>query len=516
MQLGIRLLIIQLKYLNELIMSESILEIHKLDQQATFSVGTLNAHSLKSKFTAPYMQLFTDIFSFLLIYFLHFLIRFKSGYFGSVMSPDFYLTILSSLILTSYWIILFWLSGLYKDWYVRSPFDEFFSIVKVSLFGTFLIFFIVFLDSISSRLLFLIYLAVFIIITSIGRLIARKLQKRLRASNIIAIPIVIIGTTNEVKELILKINGSKEWGYIAIGIILVSENEVVKWYENGSNDVRDIKLLGTSDNLSEILKQTNPKEVLIAIDKPEHELLLSISSLCAERKILIKIVPDLYDFFTGQARAFHLYAIPLIEINTQLLKPWQYLTKRTIDFIISFIILLTGIPIWILLALMIKFDSKGSIFYKQVRVGKDERNFVTYKFRTMIRNAEKHGPQWALVNDSRVTRVGRFLRKTHLDEVPQFWNVLRGEMSIVGPRPERPIFVEKFSKLIPYYKRRLVVRPGITGWYQVRHYAYVESKEEIENRLKADFYYIENMSFILDFEILVRTLLHMIRGRGQA
>jgi lipopolysaccharide/colanic/teichoic acid biosynthesis glycosyltransferase len=169
-----------------------------------------------------------------------------------------------------------------------------------------------------------------------------------------------------------------------------------------------------------------------------------------------------------------------------------------------------------LVAILIKLDSKGPIFYKQERVGKNGKIFTCYKFRSMVVDAEKSGPQITILNDPRVTRVGYFLRKTHIDEVPQFWNVLKGEMSIVGPRPERPVFIEQFSKIQPLFKRRLVVRPGLTGWNQVNSPNFDASIETINNRLKEDFYYIENMSLKLDLEIILRTIYLVIRGRGQA
>ncbi|MCK5740736.1 MAG: sugar transferase, partial [Chlorobi bacterium] len=206
---------------------------------------------------------------------------------------------------------------------------------------------------------------------------------------------------------------------------------------------------------------------------------------------------------------------PLIEVNTQLLKKWQEALKKVLDIVFSALVLILGSPVWLLVAIIVKLDSPGPVFYKQERVGKNGRLFMMFKYRSMVPDAEKGGPRWTSVNDTRVTKFGKFLRSSHLDEVPQFLNVLIGEMSLVGPRPERPVFVEKFSEMIPYYKRRLVVRPGITGWWQVKYTTYVESKEEIENRLKDDFFYIENMSMKLDIEIIVRTVFLVLKGHGQ-
>ncbi len=482
-----------------------------------YSIPKSKKFDIRNKLSSSYLQLIFDIITITISSFIHYYFRYQSGVINLVNKPDLFLFLQIDFILLIFWFLLFWLSGLYKDWYVRSPFDELFTVIRTAFIGTFIIFFLWFIDSSQSpRLLFLIYFVLLSVLVGTGRFIARNLQKRLRAKRIIVIPAIIIGTYKEVNELHDKTLKAKSWGYQPIGVVLIGNDDVNKWIDFNINKKEKAPFLGLIENLPEILKKTNPKEVLIAVDNPEHQLLLKITSLCAERKISMKIVPDLYDFFTGQAKTLHLYGIPLIDISTQILKPWQYVTKRIFDLIFSSIILLIGMPLWCLIALIIKIESKGPIFYKQERTGKNEASFFIYKFRSMVADAEKHGPQWAKVNDTRVTGFGRFLRKSHLDEIPQFINVLMGNMSIVGPRPERPIFVQKFSQLVSYYKRRHVVRPGITGWWQIKYTTYEESKEEIENRLKNDFYYIENMSLRLDFEILIRTIFLMIKGHGQA
>jgi exopolysaccharide biosynthesis polyprenyl glycosylphosphotransferase len=179
------------------------------------------------------------------------------------------------------------------------------------------------------------------------------------------------------------------------------------------------------------------------------------------------------------------------------------------------IVLVAGLPLWILIAILIKIDSRGPVIYKQERVGKDGKIFTLYKFRSMYENAEAlTGPTWATKNDPRVTRFGKILRKLHLDEIPQFVNVLKGDMSLIGPRPERPVFVEKLSKEIPLYRRRLKVKPGITGWAQVK-YKYDESIEDVKKKLQYDLFYIENMSLRMDLKIIAYTILHILSGRGQ-
>ncbi|MFN3782135.1 MAG: sugar transferase, partial [Candidatus Kapaibacteriota bacterium] len=290
---------------------------------------------------------------------------------------------------------------------------------------------------------------------------------------------------------------------------------IVLLNDNTESQAQNIEIY-PFEKFEEVLGRIRPAELFIAIDKPDHEMILDIANKCAESQIIVKIVPDLYDVLTGLVKTFPLYSIPLIEISTQLLRPWEAFLKRAIDILVSSIVLIFGLPIWILVAILIKLDSKGPVLYKQERVGKNGKIFICYKFRSMHVDAEKTGPRTTVLNDPRVTRVGYFLRKTHIDEVPQFWNVLKGEMSLVGPRPERPVFMESYSNMVPLFKRRLVVRPGITGWNQVKSPLFETNVEHLRNRLKDDFYYIENMSLKLDIEILLRTIYLVLRGRGQA
>ena len=469
---------------------------------------------VSKKFLSPQaIQLYFDILSVTAAYSVYYFIKYISGWFYNVVEPSFLLYFVPLLALLIYWLFLFWFNGLYRDWYVRSPFDEFFTILRVTLFGSFVLFFLVFLDSADRRprLIFVVYFAIITLAVGLGRIFARQLQKSLRKRKKYVIDAILIGTMDSVKEFARKIQLSPAWGYHPIGGILFDSND--KGEER--NYLKNLEIIGHLQDLEKILKQERPDEVLITCDTEKRRLLMDIVNTCINYGVKVKIVPDLYDIFTGAVRTFPIYGIPLIEIHTRLMKPWEAALKRVIDVIISFFVLILGIPFWLLIALIIKLESRGPVFYTQLRVGKDGKNFKIYKFRSMVRNAQKKGGIWTSVNDPRVTRFGRFLRKSHLDEVPQFINVLKGEMSIVGPRPEQPVIVDKYIKLVPYYQRRLAIRPGITGWWQVKYTAHEESLEEIENRLKDDFYYIENMSLQLDLEIMVRTVFLMLKGHGQ-
>jgi exopolysaccharide biosynthesis polyprenyl glycosylphosphotransferase len=196
------------------------------------------------------------------------------------------------------------------------------------------------------------------------------------------------------------------------------------------------------------------------------------------------------------------------------MKPWEQSMKRLTDIFASLFILFFSSPLWVLISIAIKMDTPGPVVYSQERVGKDGEIFKMHKFRSMRSDAEKEsGPVWAPRNDNRVTKVGRFLRNARLDEIPQFINVLDGDMSLVGPRPERPFFVEKLSKQIPLYQRRLKVRPGITGWAQIKQ-GYDRTIEDVKSKVRYDLFYIENMSFRMDIKIILYTFYVMLMGKG--
>lgn len=222
----------------------------------------------------------------------------------------------------------------------------------------------------------------------------------------------------------------------------------------------------------------------------------------------------MYNIIYGQVRVTQIYGFPLIDVMPQLMPEWEKKAKRLLDIVASFSILIITSPIMILTAIAIKLDSKGPVFFKQERSGLNGKEFLVYKFRSMVSDAEaKTGPVWSTKDDPRITRVGKLIRKVRIDELPQMINVLKGEMSLVGPRPERPYFVDMLSKEIPYYKRRLKVRPGVTGWAQVKH-KYDESIEDVKMKLNYDLFYIENMSLRLDIKIIFRTVFVVLFGKG--
>ncbi|MCX6162454.1 MAG: sugar transferase [Ignavibacteriae bacterium] len=254
-------------------------------------------------------------------------------------------------------------------------------------------------------------------------------------------------------------------------------------------------------------------EVLIASEQKDKNLVLTTLNYCADENVHVKIMPELSEIFSGMAKTKQIYGIPLIEVKSQLLSLPSRAAKRLIDIFISLFIITVLSPVMLITAFIIKLTSKGPVLYSQTRLGRHSKAFKVYKFRSMITNAEESGPTWAEKDDPRVTAFGKFMRKLRLDEMPQFFNVLMNEMSIVGPRPERPYFVEQLKKEIPYYTRRLSVKPGITGWAQVKH-TYDTSVDDVKKKLQYDFYYIENMSLSLDFKIMMNTLFVIFSMKG--
>lgn len=466
------------------------------------------------------LQFLGDSLFLSLSYWVYFALRFKSGIFGATSHADWQTVALAGLVLAAFWMLLFWFSGLYRNWYVRSPFHEVFTVYRVTFIGSIALMITVLLDDSSStvqssRWIGLMYWLIVGSLVASGRLVVRSVQRRLRESGAYGVRAVIVGCAAKARELFLDVQRAPAWGYRIQGVVLDGEEEHREWLRLQSQEGLP-EALGVLGDAPGIFASVRPAEALVSMGAPKHEVMLELASLCTERGVQMKIVPDLYEIFSGQTRTMQIYGTPLIEVSQQLMKPWEEVAKKIVDIAASVAVLVLGLPVWLAVAVIIKLDSPGPVFFAQERVGKNGRVFTLYKFRSMRTDAERNGPQWATMNDPRVTKIGRFIRKTHIDEIPQFWNILKGEMSLVGPRPERPYYVDKFTKEIPVYPRRLTVKPGITGWHQVKYETYNETLEDVMNRLRYDFFYIENMSFTLDLEIIVRTVFRVLKGHGQA
>jgi len=452
-----------------------------------------------------------DFFTINLGYGLYYFIRIRSGWMDVSMEPELWIPM---LFISIYWLLVFFMVGLHRSWYAASRFDELALLFKTCTLGCLFLFFAVFVDdqgqrsvAVSSRLLIAIYWAILLAVVSAGRMALRSVQRKMLIAGIGTRNTVIVGSRAKSEELFNQVVRFPALGYRVIGRVSIGR-------ESSAKNEGKPKVLGKLDDLHDLISAHNIREVLIALDSSDHDRLLEIMAKCNSHKVGMKIIPDLYDIISGQARTNAIYGFPLIEISSQLMSPWEESVKRVQDVVVSSLVLVVGLPMWVLIAILVKLESAGPVFYKQVRVGKGGECFNMLKFRSMREDAEKSGPQWAHKKDPRVTRVGKWLRRLHFDEVPQFVNVLGGDMSLVGPRPERPMFVESLSKEIPLYTRRLKVRPGITGWAQVKH-RYDETIDDVKKKVQYDLYYIENMSLRMDMKILFSTVSHMLLGRGR-
>jgi exopolysaccharide biosynthesis polyprenyl glycosylphosphotransferase len=452
----------------------------------------------------------TDFITICFAWSAYYLFRVRSGLIEVSAEPDFLAPMIAVCL---FWMFLFWIVGLYRPWYAASRFDELALLAKTITIGSMILFFVIFFDDAgkptgtNSRILIAVYWALLIGAASTGRMVLRSIQRRMLIAGIGVHNTLIVGSPARSRELYDQVVRYPALGHKVVGFIDISGKRQAQRHRN-------IPVLGGLDDLPALFDAEVIKEVLVALDSGDHDRLLEIVGMCNGHKVSLKIMPDLYDIISGQARTHQLYAFPLIEITPTLMPPWEEAAKRALDVMVSLVVLVVGLPLWLIVCLLIKLESPGPVLYVQERVGRDGRLFNIVKFRSMRANAEQEGPQWAGRKDPRVTHVGKILRQLHIDEIPQMLNVLTGDMSLIGPRPERPVFVKKLAKEIPLYLRRLKVRPGITGWAQVKH-KYDDSVDDVKMKVKYDLFYIENMSLRMDFKIILSTFSHMLLGRGR-
>lgn len=456
------------------------------------------------------LLIISDLVTINLSFFFWVQLRDELGYSSFLSLAD--LIVVSGIICLA-WFLLFLFFGLYRSWYAQSRFDEFISLFKTITLGVVLIF-LATLDIQQdienpvqiSRIMIVSYWLLLLGTVSFGRMSLRTLQRKLLEHGIGQRNSVIIGSGKKAIELFERVKEYPALGHKILGLVPLRRQDD---YSKPA-----IPVLGEVENLETILVENQIEEVIIALETEERTKAFDVIGACNGLKVNLKIVPDLYDIVVGQARTNQIYGFPLIEIFPELMPQWERRVKRLFDILFSGFVLSVFSPLWLLVALAIKLDSRGSVFYVQERVGRNSKLFHVYKFRSMVRDAESiSGPVWADKNDPRITRVGKIVRKLRIDEIPQLLNVLKGDMSLVGPRPERPYFVERLKMEIPYYTRRFRVRPGITGWAQIKH-QYDQSFDDVRKKIQYDLYYIENMSLRMDLKIILNTIYIMLAGKG--
>lgn len=457
-----------------------------------------------------YSLLLIDYFSAVLAWVLFFYFRKTYIEFSSfIRDQQFYLGI---LFVPLFWILIYSLQGTYTE--VKRLYRI--RIFNLSVFGTtlgsLLLFFILLLDDVipSHQTYYKSLIALFsihLIVTLFPRywFVTRQVKKIQQRKE--GFKTILIGGNekalqicNEIQQLPLGI-GTQFIGYVRL---------------KNSDLALDQQLtcLGNIKDLSMIIEKFPVEDVIIAIESNEHEILSKLIATIQGKGIKIKIIPDMYDFLSGSLKLNNLFGALLLEIPSDEMAPWQNSIKRLLDITISLISIVLLLPFFIIIALLIKQNSKGPVFFLQKRIGKNGIPFNIIKFRTMQVNAEHNGPQLSSTDDKRITSFGKFLRKTRIDEFPQFVNVLKGDMSLVGPRPERQFYIDQIVEKEPHYLQLTSVRPGITSWGQVK-FGYAENVDEMIRRMKYDLLYLKNRSLSLDIKIMFYTIITILKAKGK-
>lgn len=435
----------------------------------------------------------------------------KFGYPIPVEFNDSYF--LGLAILPLLWLLLYYASGYYKDVYRKSRLSELGQTIGTTFIGVLFIFFALILDDTikvytNYYLSFLVLFSLHFFLTYIPRLAfttssAHKIHKR-----IIGFPTLILGSDKKALDLYLEMEAQpKSTGNKFIGFVNVREYKKYLM-------AKHLPHLGNLDDIHRIIQEYNVNEVIIAIESHEHELLKKIINRLEYGKLVLKVIPDMYDILTGMVKMTTIIGTPLVQISHDLMPTWEENLKRILDVFLAIIALVVLSPVLVFLALGVKLSSPGPVLYSHERIGRYGKPFTIYKFRSMVKNAESDGPALSSSSDSRITKFGLFMRKMRFDEIPQFYNVLIGDMAIVGPRPERQYFIDQIVQKAPHFHHLQKVRPGITSWGQVK-FGYASNVDEMIQRLKYDILYIENMSLLVDFKIMIYTIKTVLQGSGK-
>jgi exopolysaccharide biosynthesis polyprenyl glycosylphosphotransferase len=418
--------------------------------------------------------------------------------------------LLGLLVLPIFWLSIHALSGYYKEVDRKSRLMELFRTFLASMAGGLILFFFIILDD--TVFLYTDYyrsLAVLIGLqfgfTWIPRVVQTSRYHAQIRSGRLTFPTLLLGDIDGIKEVQAKLNpqrflsGTEMLGYL-------SAEQDPNWNE--------LPWLGKIDQLEDLLNQQPVDDVVICFRQTDHVTLQQLISRLHLLGVRIRIRPDLYDITSGTVRFSNIFETPLMEVHALKMPPWQQFIKRALDIAVSGTMLVLLAPLYLFIALRVKLDSRGPVFYNHERIGLNGKSFKIFKFRSMVVNAESHTPRLSSDSDRRITPWGRTMRKYRLDELPQFYNVLRGDMSLVGPRPERAYFIEQITQVAPHYRLLHRVKPGITSWGQVK-FGYAENIDEMVERLKFDLLYIHNASLLLDLKIMLHTFLIVVRGEGK-
>lgn len=411
------------------------------------------------------------------------------------------------------WVFLYLLAGSYRKVYFKSRVRELGETFLVTLVGSVVLFFATILnDTITSYITyydyFLVLFTIQFCLTYVGRLVITTITARRIHNRKIGYNTLIIGSHDNACDIYKEIENQE----LPTGSTIVGFVNVYDWSE--FKLAQYTPHLGYYKDVEKVIKDNDIEEVIIAIERSETKMIDNILLLLETINVKIKIIPVMHDLVFGTIKQEGIWHAPLIEISPELMPVWQAVTKRLFDIVASVMVIVILSPVYIFTAIMVKCSSPGPVFYCQERIGKYGKPFNMLKFRSMYVNAEDMGPQLSKDDDPRITRWGRFMRKVRLDEIPQFFTVLGGKMSIVGYRPERQYYIDKIVEKAPHYRMLLKIKPGITSWGEVK-YGYASTVDEMVERLKYDILYIENMNLAVDVKILIYTVLIVVQGRGK-
>lgn len=405
---------------------------------------------------------------------------------------------------------LYYLSGYYNQVFLKSRLQEFITTSTTSFIGMVVIFFAALFNDINAEraftyemmlvLFMTFFFVVYIVRYSITRVATHKIHHREWVFNTL-----IIGTSNTAEQMEKRLRKMKKsMGFNVIGYVETCEGAFH----------RDLNLpIYSLEEIADVCVRENVKNIIVIQHRHGIKATMSLVSNLLSLNLPIYISPDLYQLLTSKVRVSNIVGEPLVDISKTEMSQCMLNIKRVSDIVVSLITLIVISPLLLIVALVVKYSSKGPVFYKQRRIGYHKRPFNIYKFRSMYVDAEVSGPALSTLNDPRITPVGRFLRKYRLDELPNFWNVLRGDMSLVGPRPEREYYIKQIMAKAPYYTLIHQVRPGITSWGMVK-YGYASDVDGMIERLRYDLLYIENVSLLIDLKILFYTVQTVFTGKG--